>query len=104
MNGFESFQSPFSWRYGSPEMRKIWGEVEKRRIWRQLWVAMAKAQTEWGLVQPEQVEELKAHQNDIDVPRAMEIEEKLHHDLMAEIKVYASQCPAAGGIIHLGNR
>jgi len=102
MNGFESFQSPFSWRYGSPEMRKIWGEEEKRRIWRQLWVAMAEAQTEWGLVQPEQVQELKAHQNEIDVPRALEIEEKIHHDLMAEIKVYAAQCPGAGGIIHLG--
>lgn len=102
MNGFESFQSPFSWRYGSPEMRKIWGEEEKRRIWRQLWVAMAEAQIEWGLVQPYQVEKLKAHQNEIDVPRALEIEEKIHHDLMAEIKVYAAQCPAAGGIIHLG--
>lgn len=102
MNDFESFQSPFSWRYGSPEMRKIWGEEEKRRIWRQLWVAMAEAQTEWGLVQPEQVEELKAHQNEINVPRALEIEEKIHHDLMAEIKVYAAQCPGAGGIIHMG--
>lgn len=102
MTGFESFQSPFSWRYGSPEMRRIWGEEEKRRIWRQLWVAMAEAQTEWGLVTSEQVQELAAHATEIDVPRALEVEEKLHHDLMAEIKVYAAQCPKAGGIIHLG--
>jgi adenylosuccinate lyase len=102
MTGFESFQSPFSWRYGSREMREIWGEEEKRRVWRHLWVAMAEAQTEWGLVTSEQVQELAAHANEIDVPRALEIEEKLHHDLMAEIKVYAAQCPKAGGIIHLG--
>ncbi len=102
MTSFESFQSPFSWRYGSREMREIWGEEEKRRVWRQLWVAMAEAQTEWGLVTSEQVQELAAHANEIDVPRALEIEEKLHHDLMAEIKVYAAQCPKAGGIIHLG--
>lgn len=102
MTSFESFQSPFSWRYGSPEMRRIWGEEEKRRIWRQLWVAMAEAQTEWGLVTSEQVQELAAHATEIDVPRALEVEEKLHHDLMAEIKVYAAQCPKAGGIIHLG--
>jgi len=102
MTSFESFQSPFSWRYGSREMREIWGEEEKRRVWRQLWVAMAEAQPEWGLVTSEQVQELAAHANEIDVPRALEIEEKLHHDLMAEIKVYAAQCPKAGGIIHLG--
>lgn len=83
-------------------MREIWGEEEKRRVWRHLWVAMAEAQTEWGLVTSEQVQELAAHANEIDVPRALEIEEKLHHDLMAEIKVYAAQCPKAGGIIHLG--
>jgi adenylosuccinate lyase len=102
MTGFESFQSPFSWRYGSPEMRTIWGEEEKRRTWRRLWLAMAKVQIEWGLVTKEQVEELNSHVNDVDVPRALEIEAKNHHDLMAEIKVYAAQCPAAGGIIHLG--
>ena len=61
MTTFESYQSPFSWRYGSPEMRKIWGEENKRLIWRKLWVTMAEAQTEWGLVTREQVQDLKEH-------------------------------------------
>jgi adenylosuccinate lyase len=99
---FESYQSPFSWRYGSPEMRKIWGEENKRLIWRKLWVAMAEAQTEWGLVTREQVQDLNEHVSEVDVTRALEIEKNIHHDLMAEIKVFAGQCPKGGGILHLG--
>jgi adenylosuccinate lyase len=63
---------------------------------------MAEAQTEWNLVTREQVEDLKANMTAIDVAKALEIEKKLRHDLMAEIKIYASQCPKGGGIIHLG--
>lgn len=99
---FESYQSPFSWRYGSTEMRAIWGEVNKRLLWRKLWVTMADAQVEWGLVTPEQVEDIKDHANQVDVARALEIEKEIRHDLMAEIKVFAEQSPVGGGILHLG--
>lgn len=102
MSNFESYQSPFSWRYGSPEMRSLWGEVNKRRIWRRLWVALAQAQVEFDLVTPAQVEELKAHAADIDMEQALAVEARNHHDLMAELKVYASQCPSAGRALHLG--
>ena len=102
MTTFESYQSPFSWRYGSPEMRKIWGEENKRLNWRKLWVAMAEAQTGWGLVTREQVEDLKEHMGAVDVARALEIEKNIQHDLMAEIKVFAGQCQKGGGILHLG--
>lgn len=102
MTSFDSYQSPFSWRYGSPEMRKIWGEENKRRIWRKLWVAMAEAQIEWNLVTPAQLQELKQNEANIDIQKALDIEKHIHHDLMAELKVYASQCVTAGGIIHLG--
>ncbi len=83
-------------------MRAIWGEENKRLIWRKLWVAMAEAQTEWGLVTREQVDDLKAHMGAVDVASALEIEKKTHHDLMAELKVFADQCPKGGGILHLG--
>lgn len=102
MSNFESYQSPFSWRYGSAEMRSLWGEVNKRRLWRRLWVALAQAQVEFDLVTPAQVEELKAHAAEIDMEQALEVEARNHHDLMAELKVYASQCPSAGGVLHLG--
>lgn len=102
MGNYSSYQSPFSWRYASVEMRRIWSEENKRLLWRKLWVVMAETQVEWGLVTPEQVQDLKDHAREIDIPQALEIEEKLRHDLMAEIKVYASQCKTGGGIIHLG--
>jgi adenylosuccinate lyase len=102
MENYSSYQSPFSWRYGSTEMRRIWSEENKRLLWRQLWVAMAETQVDFGLVSAQQVQDLKDHASEIDIWGALQIEEKLHHDLMAEIKVFASQCKVGGGIIHLG--
>jgi adenylosuccinate lyase len=99
---FNNYSSPFTWRYGSDEMRAIWSEVHKRRLWRRIWVALAEAQAEAGLVSPEQVADLRAHADQVDVARALEIEAEIHHDKMAEIKTYAEQCPVGGGIIHLG--
>jgi adenylosuccinate lyase len=97
-----TFLSPLTWRYGSEEMRRIWSEVYKRRLWRRIWVALAEAQSELGLVSREQVEDLRAHMDEIDLARAEEIERIIHHDLMAEVKVFAEQCPVGGPIIHLG--
>ncbi len=98
----ETFLSPFSWRYGSEQMRQVWSEANKRRLWRQMWVALAQAEAAAGLVTAEQVADLRAHQDDIDIDAAHALERNLQHDLMAEVKVYASQCPIGGGIIHLG--
>ncbi len=99
---FETYLSPLTWRYGSEEMRAVWSEAGKRRLLRQIWVALAEAQHEAGLVSAEQVADLVAHQNDIDIARATEIEREIRHDLMAEIRTYAEQCPVGGPIIHLG--
>ncbi len=98
----ETYLSPLTWRYGSEEMRRIWSQANKRRLWRRIWVALAAAQAEAGLVTEEQVADLREHQEDIDWERAQEIEAELRHDLMAEVKTYAEQCPVGGGIIHLG--
>lgn len=98
----ENYLSPFTWRYGSDEMRGIWSEHERRRLMRRVWVALATAQAEVGLVRAEQVADLVAHQNQIDIERALEFEAELRHDVMAEIRTYAEQCTIGGGIIHLG--
>ncbi len=98
----ETYLSPFTWRYGSESMRRVWSEVHKRRLLRRVWVALAAAQQEAGLVTAQQVEDLRAHQDEIDIDRAAEIEREIRHDLMAEVRTYAEQCPVGGGIIHLG--
>ena len=102
MYDYDTYLSPLTWRYGSSEMRHIWSEEHKRRLWRRIWVALAEAQTEFGLVTPEQAADLRLHANEVDVERAREIEAEIKHDLMAEIRTYAEQCAVGGGIIHLG--
>jgi adenylosuccinate lyase len=102
MPDFDTYLSPFTWRYGTPAMRRLWSETHKRLLWRQLWVALAEVQCQYGLVQPEQSAELRDHMTEINLPRALEIEAEIQHDLMAEVRVFAAQCPIGGGIIHLG--
>jgi adenylosuccinate lyase len=98
----ETYLSPLTWRYGGEEMRRLWSEANKRRLLRRFWVALAEAQQEAGLVSAAQVDDLRAHQDDIDIAAAEAIEREIRHDLMAEIKTYAAQCPVGGAIIHLG--
>ncbi len=98
----ETYLSPFTWRYGSEEMRAVWSEAHKRRLWRRVWVALAAAQQQAGLVTPGQVADLQSRQDDVNLARAAEIEAEIHHDLMAEIHTFAEQCPVGGPIIHLG--
>jgi adenylosuccinate lyase len=98
----DTYLSPFTWRYGSPEMRRLWSEAHKRRLWRRIWVALAEAEQMVGLVTAAQVADLRAHQEDVDLARSHEIEAEIQHDLMAEVRTYAEQCPVGGGIIHLG--
>jgi adenylosuccinate lyase len=102
MYDYDTYLSPLTWRYGSSEMRRIWSEEHKRRLWRRIWVALAEAQTDFGLVTPDQAADLRGHAGDINVERARAIEAEIKHDLMAEIKAFAEQCPIGGGIIHLG--
>lgn len=98
----DTFLSPFTWRYGSEEMRGIWSQVYLRRIWRRIWVALAQAQQHAGLVTEAQVNDLRAHADEINIERAHDLEAELMHDLMAEVHTFAEQCQIGGGIIHLG--
>jgi adenylosuccinate lyase len=97
-----TFISPFTWRYGSETMRQIWSEHNKRLLMRQVWVALATAQHQAGLITAEQVADLQQHRDQVDIERALVIEQETRHDVMAEIRTFAEQCPVGGGIIHLG--
>ncbi|HSH00972.1 MAG TPA: adenylosuccinate lyase [Anaerolineae bacterium] len=98
----DTFISPLTWRYGTPEMRAIWSEVHKRQLMRRVWVALATAQNQAGLVTDQQLADLKSHQDNIDIDRALTIEKETRHDVMAEIKTFAEQATIGGGIIHWG--
>ncbi len=97
-----NYQSPFTNRYGSKEMRTLWSERARRMIWRRVWIAVAEAQASAGLVEPDQVEDLKVNAHRIDLKRSYEIEAEIGHDLVAELKAFAEQSPSGGGILHWG--
>ena len=100
---YEKYQSPLSERYASKEMQYIFSPDKKFRTWRRLWIALAEAEKELGLsITEEQIEELKAHQDDINYEVAKEREAVVRHDVMSHVYAYGVQCPKAKGIIHLG--
>ena len=97
MTFYDNYSSPFSWRYASPEMRLLWSEKTKRLLWRKTWSALARAQVEFGLVSQVQAADIESHVEDINIERSLEIEAQIHHDLMAELRTFAEQCPSGKG-------
>jgi adenylosuccinate lyase len=97
-----TYASPFSWRYGRAELRSLFSEQTRRRLWRAVWVALAEAQLAQGLIAQAELDDLRAHAGDVDIEAALAIEREIHHDLMAEIRVFASQATRGGGKLHLG--
>lgn len=97
------YQSPLSERYASREMQYIFSQDMKFRTWRRLWIALAETEKELGLpITEEQIEELKAHAEDINYEVAKAREKEVRHDVMSHVYAYGVQCPKAKGIIHLG--
>lgn len=99
----DRYVSPLSERYASREMQYIFSPDKKFRTWRKLWIALAETEKELGLpITDEQIEELKAHADDINYDVAKEKEKLVRHDVMSHVHAYGQQCPKAKGIIHLG--
>ena len=99
----DRYQSPLSERYASKEMQYIFSPDMKFRTWRRLWIALAETEKELGLnITQEQIDELKAHAEDINYDVAKEREKQVRHDVMSHVYAYGVQCPKAKGIIHLG--
>lgn len=97
------YQSPLSERYASREMQYIFSQDMKFRTWRKLWIALAETEKELGLpITEEQIEELRAHAEDINYDVAKAREKEVRHDVMSHVYAYGVQCPKAKGIIHLG--
>lgn len=107
----DRYENPLVTRYASREMAELWGAQRKFSTWRRLWVALAEAEQELGLladdgvtsrISPAQLAELRTHVNDINFARADALERQLRHDVMAHIRTYGEACPGAADIIHLG--
>ena len=100
---YEKYQSPLSERYASSQMQYIFSPDKKFKTWRKLWIALAETEKELGLpIAQEQIDELKAHAEEINYDVAKERERQVRHDVMSHVYAYGQQCPKAKGIIHLG--
>src|SRR5260370_20060298 len=111
MSDADVYENPLAQRYAGREMAALWSAKRKFGTWRRLWLALAEAQHELGLladdgvsprIRPEQMVDLRSHLDDIDFARADHHERRLRHDVMAHIHTLAEVCPSANDIIHLG--
>ena len=101
----DKYMSPLSERYASSQMQYIFSQDKKFRTWRKLWIALAEIEQELGIsITDEQIEELKAHAEDINYEDARAREKVVRHDVMSHVYAYGLQCPKAKGIIHLGRQ
>ena len=99
----DTYESPLSSRYASKEMKYIFSPDKKFKTWRKLWIALAESEMELGLpITQAQIDELKAHADDINYEVAQAREKEVRHDVMSHVYAYGVQCPNAKGIIHLG--
>ena len=97
------YENPLCSRYASEQMQHLFSPQWKFSTFRRLWLALAESEQELGLpITDEQLEEMRAHLDDIDFDRAAEYEHRLRHDVMAHIRTFGDVCPKAAGIIHLG--
>lgn len=97
------YQNPLNTRYASREMQENFGDEKRFRLWRKLWIALAESEMELGLpVSQAQIDEMKAHAEDIDYERAEKYEREVRHDVMAHVKTFGDAAPSAAPIIHLG--
>jgi adenylosuccinate lyase len=111
MSHADLYDNPLITRYAGRAMAELWGPQRKFSTWRRLWLALAEAQHELGLlandgatprISAAQLVQMRAHLDDIDFARAEAHERRLRHDVMAHIHTFAETCPAAKGILHLG--
>ncbi len=97
------YTNPLTTRYSTKEMQVNFGDEKRFRLWRKLWIALAESERELGLpITQKQIDEMKAHEGDIDFEKAEEYERELRHDVMAHVKAFGDAAPSAAGIIHLG--
>jgi adenylosuccinate lyase len=98
-----TYETPLSTRYASREMSYLFSPEKKFRTWRRLWIALAQAEKELGLnITQEQIDEMIAHQDDINYEVAQAREKLVRHDVMSHVYAFGEQCPKAKPIIHLG--
>jgi adenylosuccinate lyase len=99
----DTYSSPLAARYASHAMLELWSPLQRYRLWRQLWIALAESEMELGVAIPAAaIAEMRAAADDIDFAAAAAYEKRFRHDVMAHVHTFADAAPAARRFIHLG--
>ena len=90
------YVSPLVERFATKEMAALWSPQKKFSTWRRCWIALAEAERELGLnISEAQLEEMRAHVENVDFETARAHEQKTRHDVMAHIHTYSEVAPTA---------
>lgn len=99
----DTYENPLNKRYSSKEMSYIFSDEKKFKTWRELWIALAKAEKDLGLpISDKQINELITFKDEINFEEAEAREKIVRHDVMSHVYAYGLQAVSAKGIIHLG--
>ncbi|TFG25132.1 MAG: adenylosuccinate lyase [Promethearchaeota archaeon] len=98
------FINPIETRYRT-DIAQLFTEEKKLENWLKVEATLAKVHAQLGNIPKEASEEInkKANLNYVKLKRVKEIDDEIHHDLMAMVKALNEQCEGnAGKFIHLG--
>lgn len=104
MTEHTKYTSPLAERYASRAMAELWSPQQRHSLWRQLWLALAEAERELGVVgiTEEGLAQMRSHLADIDFDKAAAFERRFRHDVMAHVHAFGDVAPLARPFIHLG--
>ena len=96
---------PIEFRYGTPEMKRIWDYENKLQRMLDVESALAQAEASIGIISKETADEIssKASTKYVKLERVNEIEAAKKHDIASMVQGLAEQCEGdAGEYVHFG--
>lgn len=88
-------------RYSRTEMKKVWSEENKYKIWLDIEIAVLKARAELGEIPAEAAEKIE-REAEVDLEKIKEIEKKTRHDMIAFIEGISAPLGEESRFIHEG--
>jgi adenylosuccinate lyase len=94
---------PIEYRYGTEEMKFVWSEANRLEKIMTVEAALAKAEADIGLIPKEAADIIEASIGTVELERVNEIENEIHHDMMAVVLAISEKCEEdAGKWVHFG--
>lgn len=93
---------PIEYRYGHPEMKNAWNEETRLSKMLSVEAALARAEVQTGYIPAGADEKITRGAVKVKLDRVKEIEDEIHHDVMAVVLALSEQSEDAGKWVHFG--